>query len=692
MAIIRKGTRCNVCLEEHSTTSVNNKGLNHVNDDRMIKLKEDGGNSITFNDRKTPAFIDFCKRTSLHGWNNLANTSLQKDDARKSAKRFGWVFIICFSIAMASFFLFTSIDDFTSKNVVTTIDTTTVSLHHVHFPSIIVCNINQIRKSSLLGLGVKNDNDIDLLYRQFYSGMDRNLTMEEMRKIIILATSDGMLTKLRSFRAMVEESNSTYILELMKNFNKTEFLKKHWRNIIKLDFIRDIVVEDPGDSPILSARYGHHQMRENATDFLPFYGTDKGACSIIKPQIFFDSKYDHLTYAQKLFGSDGVSYTRKIEAGAKVGKANGLKLVLDAETFDYTMNTHVSEGFKISVNHHLDQPLMSMTELDISPGLETQLAVTPVLYGTSKVARTRFTPKERGCYFDNELNLTYLPKKWYRYSISNCLFEAAYEKILKECKCTPFFHTLALAKVPRICKGQSLLCMNVIIDQIGEYREVAVKDAKSGGIRVVECLEACEDQQNEVTVTASRIPNRQTMLKWPEFCTVVEKLKMSCSNQWKRVELDKNYPSLCFLLLSEFYKTSPNPAVEDNKKVCIDILNNINMLEPLGYSQHKGLNNSSHDLLLKELFKYTRQNIAIANIYIRPPVVTRILKDERIPLIRFVANTGGLLGLCMGCSLITGFEVLYYISGSLSTLLINKYKSYKQRPLQARNDKTKDNI
>ena len=247
-----------------------------------------------------------------------------------------------------------------------------------------------------------------------------------------------------------------------------------------------------------------------------------------------------------------------------------------------------------------------------------------------------------------------------------------------------------------MCNGQSLLCMNEIIDQIGEYREVEVDDAINGEIRVVECLEACEDQQNEVTVTASRIPNRQTMLKWPEFCTVVEKLQRSCNNQWKRIGLDKSYPSLCSLFLSKFYKISVNPVFEDNKKICADILSNINMLDPLDYSLNEGLENASQESLLKLLFKYARENIAIANVYIKPPVVTKILKDERVPLIRFVANTGGLLGLCMGCSLITGFEVLYYIFGSLNTLLIlpykyliTKYKSCKQRQLTARNNETK---
>lgn len=59
----------------------------------------------------------------------------------------------------------------------------------------------------------------------------------------------------------------------------------------------------------------------------------------------------------------------------QVGKANGLTLLLDASTYDYTFHRQASEGFKIAVEHHLDQPLMSMKELDITPGFETQVGI-----------------------------------------------------------------------------------------------------------------------------------------------------------------------------------------------------------------------------------------------------------------------------------------------------------------------------
>ena len=165
------------------------------------------------------------------------------------------------------------------------------------------------------------------------------------------------------------------------------------------------------------------------------------------------------------------------------------------------------------------------------------------------------------------------------------------------------------------------------------------------------------------------------MLKWPEFCIVVQKLKTSCCNAWKRLELDRNYPTLCYHIQSEFEKIYSMTLDENEKTSCRDILKNLRTLQD---SHHKNVKNGSHEALLTGLFKYARENLALVNIYIKPPVVTRIMKDERTPVIRFVANCGGILGLCMGCSIVTGFEVLYFIFNYLFNLIIFKYRSYKK--------------
>ena len=60
----------------------------------------------------------------------------------------------------------------------------------MYFPTVIVCNINQIRSSLFRGLGVSNESDIHTLYKQFYSGMDRNLSQHEQQFINKTATSE----------------------------------------------------------------------------------------------------------------------------------------------------------------------------------------------------------------------------------------------------------------------------------------------------------------------------------------------------------------------------------------------------------------------------------------------------------------------------------------------------------------------
>ena len=39
---------------------------------------------------------------------------------------------------------------------------------------------------------------------------------------------------------------------------------------------------------------------------------------------------------------------------------------------------------------------------------------------------------------------------------------------------------------------------------------------------------------------------------------------------------------------------------------------------------------------------------------------TKIVRDEKVPITSFIANVGGLLGLCMGFSLVSVVEMVYF--------------------------------
>ena len=49
------------------------------------------------------------------------------------------------------------------------------------------------------------------------------------------------------------------------------------------------------------------------------------------------------------------------------------------------------------------------------------------------------------------------------------MFAATYDKILEECKCVPYFHTIAYDDYPEICAGEGLYCMNNALRNIGGH-------------------------------------------------------------------------------------------------------------------------------------------------------------------------------------------------------------------------------
>ena len=68
------------------------------------------------------------------------------------------------SFLLSGYFLHNNTVDFFRSTVITTLDTHTVPLSEIFFPSVVVCNINQIRKSFFAELGFyKNDTLIQIL-------------------------------------------------------------------------------------------------------------------------------------------------------------------------------------------------------------------------------------------------------------------------------------------------------------------------------------------------------------------------------------------------------------------------------------------------------------------------------------------------------------------------------------------------
>ena len=68
-----------------------------------------------------------------------------------------------------------------------------------------------------------------------------------------------------------------------------------------------------------------------------------------------------------------------------------------------------------------------------------------------------------------------------------------------------------------------------------------------------------------------------------------------------------------------------------------------------------------NDTLVEEMYKYGQQNLALVHIMMQSPYVTKIRNDVAMSLTTYIANSGGLLGLCIGFSFMSGIEIVFYV-------------------------------
>ena len=93
------------------------------------------------------------------------------------------------------------------------------------------------------------------------------------------------------------------------------------------------------------------------------------------------------------------------------------------------------------------------------------------------------------------------------------------------------------------------------------------------------------------------------------------KLQNTCK-KWKRGALTEKYPDLC----------STIEEVKESLTICLPQATNMLVkLDPILF-----MLNGSLLKLRDELFVYARDNLAVVNIYIKDPTVTKIRRDQKV--------------------------------------------------------------
>ena len=128
------------------------------------------------------------------------------------------------------------------------------------------------------------------------------------------------------------------------------------------------------------------------------------------------------------------------------------------------------------------------------------------------------------------------------------------------------------------------------------------------------------------------------------LCSFQTRLLEKCEGP-KRKPLDHEYPNIC-QTLSPLRNMSPDVFCKDN-------------IWSLPKSQVANCTRKKCPLE-EAILDYARDNLVMFNIFIKDPYAKRFQKDEKITKTSYIANSGGLLGLCMGFSLISAAEILFH--------------------------------
>ena len=76
--------------------------------------------------------------------------------------------------------------------------------------------------------------------------------------------------------------------------------------------------------------------------------------------------------------------------------------------------------------------------------------------------------------------------------------------------------------------------------------------------------------------------------------------------------------------------------------------------------------------MVQLLKRYTKENIARVNVYMKDPYVQKIARGVKITYSSFFSNIGGLMGLFQGFSLISLVEIIFFLFQCVKGKLFSK--------------------
>ena len=153
------------------------------------------------------------------------------------------------------------------------------------------------------------------------------------------------------------------------------------------------------------------------------------------------------------------------------------------------------------------------------------------------------------------------------------------------------------------------------------------------------CWQRCEFQSDSFVLSSTVYPSEAGFPYTTEFCFVFKKIVRICNgDRYRRQIFEMKYPNMS---CNEFTSLNQTSLICDSN------------FQP-------NYTSIVDNHIYKFVYEYAKTNIALLTIFIKDSFYAKVKRDEQMTVLSFIGNAGGLLGLCMGLSLISVFEVFFY--------------------------------
>ena len=381
----------------------------------------------------------------------------------------------------------------------------------------------------------------------------------------------------------------------------------------------------------------------NCASIFNMMPTDKGMCCTFNKDkaeaMFKEGAYlEQITNMQEK-DKDGAFDNTKIpewysvnnEPNSYPGTENGLRLVLDSHSDKLSSGSigDMFRGFLVLIEGSNIFPQASRGSFVLRPGNENDVVISASqVYGGEDVREVE--PADRECYFSDEHSLDVFTD----YSKSNCMLECSISYARSHMKnetrpngCTPWYYPPLNEE-----SANNVWCdpWETEIFQLFQ-KSVPIDECKH-------CLSDCNSTEYETTTTSAPLRKcDRTNLGTSSLCNF--KKSYVHPPMWAR-QVEQEYISL---------KGSVPEYIN---------LDDIQMAK----RKENGFEEDTEGSGEMQSYNAFEKDIAVVNFYFSKPTIFQYKRIGRLSWIEYLCQIGGILGLALGASIISGVELVYWIT------------------------------